>query len=362
MYISIKLQNGSSIDKEISKPEIIIGRSPLCDLPVPEEALSRQHAKITNLGDQIYITDLGSSNGVFIDGQKIQPHVQVPFNTFLQLMLGPLECSIYLNSGETKPTLKIAPRPFEETDEDQRTKVITRPISPQVKDYKFNPILTPGKKKERAMNPKFLGLLLVLGIGMIAYYQIDEDKNSNDAKVTKNSQKAKENSPSIKSAPDKFLSDGLYLEKLKTKSLETDKTITKDVQLELPSEGVAIEENEVFIFMEPKRLLENSRFDAIRETSGAADLLALYQILKSNLLYDLQRGKYSQIHLLITTTDSKVKKIYRFHSEKFSKDPSLKVALLNKAADAILKKEIEQYLEVISPSIPVKQVEISLTY
>jgi hypothetical protein len=360
MYISIKLPNGHSINRDINKPEIIIGRSLQCDVPVPEEALSRQHAKISNLNDQLYITDLGSSNGVFIDGERIQPHVQVPFNTFLQLSLGPLECYISLNSSDTKAAFKIPA--LQKTDDEKRTKITDKPLSPSAKNSKLYRLRAAKKEKDQSINPKFLGLILILGIGVIGYYQLDDHKDAEVAKdigSPKKTQKPTEESLHIKAAPDKFLSDGMYYEKLKLKSLETDRTIAKDLQLELPFEGVAFEDNEVIIFMEPKKLLEDPRFASIREINGAEDVLAIYQILKSNVLYEMQQGKYSQIHLLITDADSKVKKIYRFHPEKFGKDANQKVDLLNKTADAILKNEIEKYLEMISPAIPAKQVEIS---
>jgi diguanylate cyclase (GGDEF)-like protein len=46
-----------------------IGRSTRCDLPIDQESISRQHAKITFDGKRHVIEDLGSTNGTFVNDQ-----------------------------------------------------------------------------------------------------------------------------------------------------------------------------------------------------------------------------------------------------------------------------------------------------
>lgn len=48
-----------------------IGRSDNNDVVLASPQVSRQHAKINRIGDKLYLQDLGSANGTFINGERV---------------------------------------------------------------------------------------------------------------------------------------------------------------------------------------------------------------------------------------------------------------------------------------------------
>ncbi len=55
--------------------DIMLGRSLDCDLAVVTPQVSRQHAKLTLENGQLFVEDLGSSNGTIINGRKIDERI-----------------------------------------------------------------------------------------------------------------------------------------------------------------------------------------------------------------------------------------------------------------------------------------------
>jgi pSer/pThr/pTyr-binding forkhead associated (FHA) protein len=51
--------------------ETLIGRSAECELRVPSVAASRRHAAVVRRGDDVFVRDLGSTNGTLVNGAEI---------------------------------------------------------------------------------------------------------------------------------------------------------------------------------------------------------------------------------------------------------------------------------------------------
>lgn len=60
-----------------------IGRSPDCDVVLDEDTVSKRHARIDWLGNVAELEDLGSSNGTFVNGQKVTARVRLEDNDAL---------------------------------------------------------------------------------------------------------------------------------------------------------------------------------------------------------------------------------------------------------------------------------------
>jgi pSer/pThr/pTyr-binding forkhead associated (FHA) protein len=60
------------------RTRLTIGRGSECDLVLDEPEMSRRHALIENAGDGVYLRDLGSSNGTFVNGVQVRDAVLHP--------------------------------------------------------------------------------------------------------------------------------------------------------------------------------------------------------------------------------------------------------------------------------------------
>jgi hypothetical protein len=64
--------DGKRQDFPLNKSRTIVGRKNNCDLRIPLSSVSRQHCELTIEGEQLRAKDLGSSNGTFHNGSRIQ--------------------------------------------------------------------------------------------------------------------------------------------------------------------------------------------------------------------------------------------------------------------------------------------------
>lgn len=115
MRLTVQIEADKSLDLETPKNLAIIGRSPKSDLIIPHESISRRHCQIEFEKGFYYITDLGSSNGTFIDGEQLAPKTKTPFLTSSQLTIGKCECQLTESSEAAPEGNKVGPQALQPT-------------------------------------------------------------------------------------------------------------------------------------------------------------------------------------------------------------------------------------------------------
>jgi pSer/pThr/pTyr-binding forkhead associated (FHA) protein len=71
--------SGAAFGKTYPVPgAVVIGRQQDCDISVPTEEISRRHAQVKPTADGLLVEDLGSANGTFINGKRVQTGLMRP--------------------------------------------------------------------------------------------------------------------------------------------------------------------------------------------------------------------------------------------------------------------------------------------
>ena len=55
----------------LDKPILLVGRDPECDIPLDSRKISRRHCCIAQVHDYLVVRDLGSTNGIRINGVRV---------------------------------------------------------------------------------------------------------------------------------------------------------------------------------------------------------------------------------------------------------------------------------------------------
>lgn len=69
--LSINPDQGTESKRQFSQPEVMIGRDTQCDVSIMDEALSAHHARLTHHHGQWWLEDLNSTNGTFLNREKL---------------------------------------------------------------------------------------------------------------------------------------------------------------------------------------------------------------------------------------------------------------------------------------------------
>lgn len=89
-------QSGPYTGKSVGLPpgrSLTMGRNRDLELPLPDLKLSRRHCTVGYEGERCFITDHGSTNGTFINGERIEGKVEL--NDFDRIVLGDTELEFH---------------------------------------------------------------------------------------------------------------------------------------------------------------------------------------------------------------------------------------------------------------------------
>ena len=90
---------------------ITIGRDPMADISLNDPEVSRQHVQLTQTTSGYVLEDLGSTNGTFIDGEKLAPETPISLESGQTVSMG---SGVTLLYETVKPEPEPEPEPVVE--------------------------------------------------------------------------------------------------------------------------------------------------------------------------------------------------------------------------------------------------------
>lgn len=88
MRLEVIVGSDDPIIFPINSNKISIGSSETCDIVLISEGVSRKHISIMTEADKFFISDLGSTNGTYMNESRLVPGRKVEFTSFFPVRLG----------------------------------------------------------------------------------------------------------------------------------------------------------------------------------------------------------------------------------------------------------------------------------
>jgi len=101
----IRDKQDNSVIQQLRHGEVLIGRGYGNDLRINNPTVSTKHARIYTYLTVSYIEDLGSTNGTFVNGKRIDKHVLHPGDV---IALGEYEMLLDMRRAEEQATTPLA--------------------------------------------------------------------------------------------------------------------------------------------------------------------------------------------------------------------------------------------------------------
>lgn len=79
--LTIRLNNQVTKRVKLTKPTYLIGRNQQCDIVLPERTISSRHAKLINTGEDCFLEDTLSTNGVYVNSHAVRKHLLIDKDT-----------------------------------------------------------------------------------------------------------------------------------------------------------------------------------------------------------------------------------------------------------------------------------------
>jgi predicted component of type VI protein secretion system len=135
----------------LDKPIMVLGRHPECDIQLNSRKVSRRHCCIAQVQDYLIVRDLGSTNGIRINGSRVLEGKLKPGD---ELTIGNFRYQISLEDGSPPPIPKnhgkmtaqpVSGKPILDDDELEE---LEEPVALEESEPPIQPFGHPGRPQQ----------------------------------------------------------------------------------------------------------------------------------------------------------------------------------------------------------------------
>jgi len=107
MYLKVDNNGDEQLYSFENQKSVVIGRAPSSDIQLVTDGISRKHLEVIEKDGEFTVIDFGSTNGTFLNEDRLDPNIEHPFNSFFPLKLG-FHVFLYLVDEVSPEQLKEA--------------------------------------------------------------------------------------------------------------------------------------------------------------------------------------------------------------------------------------------------------------
>ena len=104
LRLEIRAQGDSPFYRTFSQPELTLGRDPICELRLDDEAISARHAKFSFHHGQWWVEDLHSTNGTSLNAIKLTTATVLTDGDEVRCGKATLHVTLNTNTAIPQPT------------------------------------------------------------------------------------------------------------------------------------------------------------------------------------------------------------------------------------------------------------------
>lgn len=123
MYLRVDNNGEEQLYSFENQTNVIIGRAPTSDIQVVTDGISRKHLEVIEKEGEFFVIDYGSTNGTFLNEDRLEPNVEHSFNSFFPLKLG-FHVFLYLVDEVSPEQLQEAVTSSQEKQEQEKREAI----------------------------------------------------------------------------------------------------------------------------------------------------------------------------------------------------------------------------------------------